>query len=99
MDGTYATIPVSSQLRRLYREAHMKFMVSSPEKPENSPIYSIHTDLDSFILHNSESTKKPELEDSDSAKQLETPNLEIMAVLDMEENRRENFEHCTETVN
>ena len=75
MDGTYATIPVFSQLRRLYREAHMKFMVSSPEKPENSPIYFVHTDLDSFILYNDESSNKPELEDSDSAKQLETPNL------------------------
>ena len=50
MDGTYASIPVFSQLRRLYREAHLKFMVSSPEKPENSPIYSVHTDLDLFIL-------------------------------------------------
>ena len=27
MDMTYATILVFSQLRRLYREAHMKFMV------------------------------------------------------------------------
>ena len=30
MDGTYATIPLFSQLRRLYRESHLKFMVSSP---------------------------------------------------------------------
>ena len=57
MDETYATIPIFSQLRRLYRESHMKFMVSSPERPENSPIYSVHTDLDSFIFCNNESTK------------------------------------------
>ena len=54
MDMTYATIPVFNQPRRLYRESHMKYMVSSQERPENSPIYSIHTDLDSFILFNYE---------------------------------------------
>ena len=75
----------------------MKFMVSSPEKPENSPIYFVHTELDSFILYNDESSNKPELEDSDSDNQLEAPNLGIMAVLDMEENGRETFEQCIET--
>ena len=29
MDMTYATIPVFSQPRRLYRETHLKYMVSS----------------------------------------------------------------------
>ena len=33
----------------------MKFMVSSQEKSENSPLYSVHTYLDSFILCNNES--------------------------------------------
>ena len=37
MDGTYATIPIFSQLRILYREAHMKFIVSSPESPKILP--------------------------------------------------------------
>ena len=99
MDGTYASIPVFSQLKRLYREAHLKFMVSSPKNPKNSPIYSVHTDLDSFILYNNESTNKIELEDNNSDNQLEAPNLEIMAVLDMEENERETFEQCVETSN
>ena len=54
MDMTYATIPVFSQPRRLYRETHMKYMVSSQENPDNSPLYYIHTDLDSFILYNDE---------------------------------------------
>ena len=54
MDMTYATILVFSQPRILYRETHMKYMVSSQEKPEKSPLYSIHTDLDSFILYNDE---------------------------------------------
>ena len=88
MDGTYATIHVFSQLRRLYREAHMKFMVISSEKPKNSPIYSVHTDLDSFILYNNESTKESEPENNDLDNQLEAPSLEMMAVLDMEENER-----------
>ena len=32
----------------------MKFMVSSQERPNNTPLYSIHSDLDSFILYNEE---------------------------------------------
>ena len=30
----------------------MKYMVSSKDKPHNTPIYSTHLDLDSFILYN-----------------------------------------------
>lgn len=30
----------------------MKYVVSSEEKPQNFPIYSIHLDMDSFILFN-----------------------------------------------
>ena len=29
-------------------------MVSSQEKPHNYPLYSVHFDLDSFILYNDE---------------------------------------------
>lgn len=43
-----------SQLRRLYRETHMKYNISSQENPDNSPIYFFHSDLDSFILYNNE---------------------------------------------
>jgi len=32
----------------------MKYVVSSEEKPQNFPIYSIHSDMDSFILFNDE---------------------------------------------
>ena len=91
MDGSYATIPVFSQLRRLYREAHMNFMVSSPEKPKNSPLYSVHTDLDSFILCNDESIDEPELEDRDANNRVEHIDLNIMATLDIEENEEETF--------
>ena len=30
----------------------MKYMVSSLDRPNNTPIYSIHSDLDSFIFYN-----------------------------------------------
>ena len=52
MDMTYATILVFNQKRRLYRESHMKYMVRSQDRPNNTPLYSIHSDLDSFILCN-----------------------------------------------
>ena len=52
MDMTYATIPVFNQTRRLYRESHMKYMVSNIYRPNNTSVYSIHSDLDSFILYN-----------------------------------------------
>lgn len=52
MDMTYSTILVFGQSRRLYRETLMKHMVSSQERPDNYPLYSVHIDLDSFILYN-----------------------------------------------
>jgi len=52
---SYATISVFGQPKRLYRETLMKYVVSSEEKPQNFPIYSIHTDMDSFILFNDDS--------------------------------------------
>jgi hypothetical protein len=52
LDMSYATIPLFGQQRRLYRETLMKYMVSSQEKPHNYPLYSVHSDLDSFILYN-----------------------------------------------
>jgi hypothetical protein len=30
----------------------MKYMVNSQEKPHNYPLYSAHSNLDSFILYN-----------------------------------------------
>jgi hypothetical protein len=52
LDMSYATVPVFGQQRRLYRETLMKYMVCSQEKPHNYPIYSTHSNLDSFILYN-----------------------------------------------
>ena len=52
LDMSYTTIPVFRQYRRLYKETLMKYMISSQEKPHNYPLYSTHSDLDSFILYN-----------------------------------------------
>ena len=52
LDLSYATISVFGQPKRLYRETLMKYVVSSVSKHENFPIYSIHSDMDSFILFN-----------------------------------------------
>jgi len=52
LDLSYATISVFGQPKRLYRETLMEYVVSSEEKPQNFPIYSIHSDMDSFILFN-----------------------------------------------
>ena len=51
---SYATISVFGYPKRLYRETLMKYVVSSQEKPQNFPIYSMHSDMDSFILYNAE---------------------------------------------
>ena len=54
LDMSYATIHVFNQTRRLYRESHMKYMVSIQDILGNTPLYYIHSDLDSFILCNEE---------------------------------------------
>src|SRR6202142_4672208 len=60
-DLSYATISVFGQPKRLYRETLMKYVVSSEEKPQNFPIYSIHFDMDSFILFNADMCPKTEV--------------------------------------
>ena len=92
IDITYATIPVFSQPRRLYREAHMKFIVRNPKKPKKFLLYSVHTDLNSFILYNDEFTNEQELENKNSNIRVEATNLNIMAALDTKENKGETFE-------
>ena len=92
MDGAYATIQIFGQLRILYREAQMKFLVSSLEKPEKSPLYSVHTDLDSFILCNGESLEGSASKNRDTNEGTEAMDFNIMATLDSEEEDVENFE-------
>ena len=54
-------------------------------------MYSVHTDLDSFILCNDESLKEPESENIDTDEDIEPIDLDIMAALDLEENEEEPF--------
>lgn len=54
LDMSYAIIYIFGQLKKLYKETLMKYVVSSQENPQNFPIYSIHSDMDSFILYNAE---------------------------------------------
>ena len=51
LDFSYATIPVFGQMRKLYWEQKMKYMITSKEKPINHPINYVHTDLESFVLY------------------------------------------------
>jgi hypothetical protein len=52
MDMSYATIPVFSQERRLYREVLLKYMVSNKRKPKNHPFYYVDTEVGSSIFYN-----------------------------------------------
>jgi hypothetical protein len=58
LDMSYATIPVFGQQRKLYRETLMKYMVNSQDKPHNYPLYSTHSNLDSFIFYTNGDTKQ-----------------------------------------
>lgn len=50
LDLFYATIPVFGQLRMLYQEKKMNYMIISKEKPINHLINVVRTDLESFVL-------------------------------------------------
>ena len=56
LDMSYATISVFGQPKKMYRETFMKYMVSSQNRPQNYPIYSMHSDVDSFIMFNTDQT-------------------------------------------
>lgn len=62
---SYATIFVFGQPKKLYRETLMKYMVSSQDRPQNFPIYSIHLDIDSFMLYNANKTQETLLDSID----------------------------------
>jgi hypothetical protein len=51
MDLTYSTILVfDGEHRRLYREAHLAYIISDEIDPTNHPIFSIDNDLGSNLL-------------------------------------------------
>jgi len=58
LDMSYATISVFGQPNKLYRETLMKYVVSSWDRPQNFPIYSMHSNIDSCILYNAKQTQQ-----------------------------------------
>jgi len=52
MDMSYATILVFGEMRRLYMETRLIYMVSCKEHPNNHPIYIVDTHLGSSIFFN-----------------------------------------------
>lgn len=52
MDISYATILIFKEMRRLYREMRLSYMVSCQEHPHNHPIYVVDTDFGSSIFFN-----------------------------------------------
>ena len=63
---SYATISVFGQPKKLYWETLMKYMVSSQDRPQNFLIYSIHSEIDSFILYNADQTQETILDSIDT---------------------------------
>ena len=53
----------------------MKYMVSSSKRPQNFPIYSMHYDLDSFILCNSSNDKDKIIVVEEEHKQVNFENI------------------------
>ena len=88
LDMSYATIFVFWKPKSLYRETFLKYVVSSQEKPQNFPIYAIHSDMDSFILFNDDGC--PPTDDKPFILEWETytneksivQNLETIGVMD-----------------
>lgn len=66
LDMSYATISIFGQPKKLYRETLMKYMVSSQDRPQNLPIYSVHSYTDSFILYNIDQTQETLLDSVDT---------------------------------
>ena len=53
----------------------MIYMVSNIDRPKNSPIYSIHSNLDSFILYNEDEISQQEKENKGEFTLLERSKL------------------------
>jgi hypothetical protein len=51
MDLTYATIPMfGGEHRRLYKEAHLAYIISDESDPTNHPIFSLDIELGAILL-------------------------------------------------
>ena len=53
-------------------------MVSSQEKPHNYPLYSVHFDLDSFILYNDENINEQVVGEEEYHKREQSDQMEIV---------------------
>ena len=77
LDFSYATIPVFGQMRKLYREQKMKYMITSKEKLVNHPVNYVHTDLESFVLF------------ADNFNEVDNQLVQVEDIPDISENFRE----------
>lgn len=57
LEMLYATISVFGHAKKLYGETLIKYVMSTEERPQNFLIYSMHSDIDSFIPYNAESNQ------------------------------------------
>ena len=102
MDMSYATIPIFNQKRRLYRESHMNYMVINIDKPNNSPIYSIQSNLDSFILCNEDEITQQDKENLDpicSPEQSSIPLNQIQNISNQKQQENGNEAKILWTIN
>eukprot|EP00253_Pinus_taeda_P016371 PITA_16371 len=96
LDFSYATILVFGQMRKLYREKKMKYMITSKEKPMNHPINYVHTDLESFVLYfDSFNDVNSQLVEVDDITEI-TENFR--AVLHQERQRLENLKEYNKSI-
>jgi len=72
---SYAIIFIFSQTKNIYRETLMNFMVCSAEKPQNFPIYSLHSNMDSFTLCNSYTGKYENTVVEQKPKEIDSDNI------------------------
>ena len=66
MDMPYASIPVFGEIRRLYKDVQVKYVVSSKVERKNHPLYVVVPDLGSQIFGNDlcfEEEKQQQIED------------------------------------
>ena len=97
LDFSYSTIPVFGQLRKLYREVKMKYMINSKDKPKNHPIHFVHNDLESFILYNDHSTDDLDSQIVDGEEISELSNS-VQAVLNAEQRNQNSYGLQTSTL-
>jgi hypothetical protein len=68
MDLSYATIPVFSEQRRLYKQNRLAYMINNNDNPENHPIYAVDTDMGSSMFFNDLCPQGSGFESSESSR-------------------------------